>query len=271
MARPPAFAAEGTGREPCRVLVASTHYQRPESVKNQHRVIPTNTKREGLLRSAGNAGNAYAIRVSCISAGECQSRIILPAPCRVPADRSRRAARRRRSPPPAFPPGSITSLRSTSRLRAALGSRQSTACPGGKVRYDSPCCNSCRTRRQTLRCRTRRRTHQRPGQPRPRRCQTPTCGEPCWTSWRSIQSASHRRARKSYIRNKVLEFVQAHTFHPADFTIRSDGACRLNPQMARCIANVAQITEASYGSRLPIPDWRGHTTVTLRSTQAPRV
>ena len=70
---------------------------------------------------------------------------------------------------------------------------------------------------------------------------------------------------------KVLEFVQAHTFHPADFTIRSDGACRLNPQMARCIANVAQITEASYGSRLPIPDWRGHTTVTLRSTQAPRV
>ena len=33
---------------------------------------------------------------------------------------------------------------------------------------------------------------------------------------------------------QVLEFVQTHTFHPADFTIRSDGVCRLNPEMARC-------------------------------------
>ena len=32
---------------------------------------------------------------------------------------------------------------------------------------------------------------------------------------------------------KVLEFVRSHTFHPADFTIRSDGVCRLNPEMAR--------------------------------------
>jgi CRISP-associated protein Cas1 len=31
----------------------------------------------------------------------------------------------------------------------------------------------------------------------------------------------------------VLQFVQSHTFQPADFTIRSDGACRLNPEMAR--------------------------------------
>jgi CRISP-associated protein Cas1 len=34
----------------------------------------------------------------------------------------------------------------------------------------------------------------------------------------------------------VLKFVQAHTFHPADFTIRSDGVCRLNPEMARQVA-----------------------------------
>ena len=34
----------------------------------------------------------------------------------------------------------------------------------------------------------------------------------------------------------VLEFVQAHTFHPADFTIRSDGVCRLNPEMARHVS-----------------------------------
>jgi CRISPR-associated protein Cas1 len=32
---------------------------------------------------------------------------------------------------------------------------------------------------------------------------------------------------------KVLEFVQAHTFHRADFTIRFDGVCRLNPEMGR--------------------------------------
>jgi CRISPR-associated endonuclease Cas1 len=31
---------------------------------------------------------------------------------------------------------------------------------------------------------------------------------------------------------KVLEFVQSHTFHPTDFSIRSDGVCRLNSEMA---------------------------------------
>jgi CRISPR-associated protein Cas1 len=30
----------------------------------------------------------------------------------------------------------------------------------------------------------------------------------------------------------VLEFVQTHTFNRSDFTIRSDGVCRINPQMA---------------------------------------
>ncbi len=34
----------------------------------------------------------------------------------------------------------------------------------------------------------------------------------------------------------VLTFVQAHTFHPADFTIGSEGVFRLNPEMARQIA-----------------------------------
>ena len=37
---------------------------------------------------------------------------------------------------------------------------------------------------------------------------------------------------------KVLEFVQAHTFHPADFTIRSDGVCRLNPEMAKYVVRM---------------------------------
>jgi CRISPR-associated protein Cas1 len=38
---------------------------------------------------------------------------------------------------------------------------------------------------------------------------------------------------------KVVEFAQSHTFHPADFTIRSDGVCRLNPETAR---KVVQLT-----------------------------
>jgi CRISP-associated protein Cas1 len=36
----------------------------------------------------------------------------------------------------------------------------------------------------------------------------------------------------------VLNFVQSHTFHPADFVIRSDGVCRLNPEMARQVVSV---------------------------------
>ena len=36
----------------------------------------------------------------------------------------------------------------------------------------------------------------------------------------------------------ILEFVQSHKFHAADFVIRSDGVCRLNPAMARCVAQV---------------------------------
>ena len=34
----------------------------------------------------------------------------------------------------------------------------------------------------------------------------------------------------------VLEFVKASVFDPADFVIRSDGVCRLNPEMARMVA-----------------------------------
>ena len=36
---------------------------------------------------------------------------------------------------------------------------------------------------------------------------------------------------------KVLELVQSHTFHPADFTIQNDGVCRLNPEMARYLVS----------------------------------
>jgi CRISP-associated protein Cas1 len=37
---------------------------------------------------------------------------------------------------------------------------------------------------------------------------------------------------------KAPEFVQSHTFHPADFTIRSDGVCMHNPKMARHLVRI---------------------------------
>jgi hypothetical protein len=33
----------------------------------------------------------------------------------------------------------------------------------------------------------------------------------------------------------VLDFVRGHVFDPADFVIRADGVCRLNPEMARMV------------------------------------
>jgi CRISP-associated protein Cas1 len=33
----------------------------------------------------------------------------------------------------------------------------------------------------------------------------------------------------------VLDFVKVHVFDPADFVIRADGVCRLNPEMARLV------------------------------------
>jgi CRISPR-associated protein Cas1 len=36
----------------------------------------------------------------------------------------------------------------------------------------------------------------------------------------------------------ILEFATSHKFHAADFVIQSDGVCRLNPAMARCVAQV---------------------------------
>lgn len=39
---------------------------------------------------------------------------------------------------------------------------------------------------------------------------------------------------------EVLDFVQAHKFHPTDFTIRSDGVCRLNPELARSVVSLIE-------------------------------
>ena len=37
----------------------------------------------------------------------------------------------------------------------------------------------------------------------------------------------------------VLDFVKGNVFDPADFVIRTDGVCRLNPEMARMVATKA--------------------------------
>jgi CRISP-associated protein Cas1 len=33
----------------------------------------------------------------------------------------------------------------------------------------------------------------------------------------------------------VLDFIHAETFEPADFTIRRDGVCRLNPELTKAL------------------------------------
>ena len=50
----------------------------------------------------------------------------------------------------------------------------------------------------------------------------------------------------------VLEFVQSHTFERSDFTIRSDGVCRINPEMAKHL--VKQVGSRLSGPQLlPLP------------------
>ncbi|HJU10445.1 MAG TPA: CRISPR-associated endonuclease Cas1 [Candidatus Binataceae bacterium] len=56
---------------------------------------------------------------------------------------------------------------------------------------------------------------------------------------------------------KILGFVQAYTFHPADFTIRSDGVCRINPMLAKQIAIICADEKAGQmfspsGGKVPL-------------------
>jgi CRISPR-associated protein Cas1 len=41
--------------------------------------------------------------------------------------------------------------------------------------------------------------------------------------------------RRPRVDQAVLDFVKGHIFDPADFVIRNDGVCRLNPEMARMV------------------------------------
>lgn len=40
---------------------------------------------------------------------------------------------------------------------------------------------------------------------------------------------------------KILDFVKSNIFEPPDFILRSDGVCRLNPEMARAVVQIVQI------------------------------
>jgi CRISPR-associated endonuclease Cas1 len=44
--------------------------------------------------------------------------------------------------------------------------------------------------------------------------------------------------KRPIVDRAVLRFVQANTFKPGDFTLRSDGVCRLNPELARRVVGL---------------------------------
>jgi hypothetical protein len=50
------------------------------------------------------------------------------------------------------------------------------------------------------------------------------------------------------IDRQILDFVKNSVFDPADFTLRSDGVCRLNPEMTRLINGAVslQVYSAAY-------------------------
>ncbi len=63
--------------------------------------------------------------------------------------------------------------------------------------------------------------------------------------------------QRPIVDRQVLEFVQAHTFHPADFTIRSDGVCRLNPEMATnvvALVSKGPAAKLSFSAALAVSD-----------------
>jgi CRISP-associated protein Cas1 len=43
---------------------------------------------------------------------------------------------------------------------------------------------------------------------------------------------------RSKVDRSVIEFVKGHVFDAADFVIRADGVCRLNPEMARMVVTI---------------------------------
>jgi CRISP-associated protein Cas1 len=47
--------------------------------------------------------------------------------------------------------------------------------------------------------------------------------------------AALRLPERPTVDRSVLDFMKGRVFDPADFVIRTDGVCRLNPKMARMV------------------------------------
>ena len=51
----------------------------------------------------------------------------------------------------------------------------------------------------------------------------------------------------------VLDFIKGHVFDPADFVIRTDGVCRLNPEMARMVVHRVSSREGATPEMTRLP------------------
>jgi CRISPR-associated protein Cas1 len=63
---------------------------------------------------------------------------------------------------------------------------------------------------------------------------------------------------------RLLDFINGHVFDPADFAIRSDGVCGLNPEMARMV--VARVTYTLPSAQVPV---RQHSSTLLKTFARP--
>ena len=61
----------------------------------------------------------------------------------------------------------------------------------------------------------------------------------------------------------VLDFVKGHVFDPADFVIRTDGVCRLNPEMARMVVARVSAQQFPMTRGKPSPDGLRHVKAVL--------
>ena len=60
---------------------------------------------------------------------------------------------------------------------------------------------------------------------------------------------------RSKVDRAVLNYLKTNPLHPADFTIRADGVCRLNPEMARRLV-LGCSSSVRYYAGLELPSQR---------------
>ena len=61
------------------------------------------------------------------------------------------------------------------------------------------------------------------------------CSVLCISARRACVAFDLMEPERPKVDRAVLDFVKAHVFDPADFVIRIDGVCRLDPEMARTV------------------------------------